>query len=72
MIGGGGATLVTSKAAPEMCPASHAGPTAASSTRPRRAVLINKGLLLIAANSEKLIVLGVCVLSGQCSVMMSA
>lgn len=71
MIGGGGATLVTSKAAPEMCPASNAGPTAASSLG-RRAVLINKGLLLIAANSEELIVLGVCVLSGQCSVMMSA
>lgn len=52
---GGGSTWVTSKPAPLRWPASSAGPTADSSTRPPRAVLMSRGLRFIAASSVVLI-----------------
>ena len=68
---GGGSTLVTSNAAPEICPACSAGPTAASSTKPPRPVLISSGLRAMAANSAAPIMCRVSGSSGQCSVITS-
>ena len=72
LSGGGGSWLSTSKPAPAMTPSRSACASAASSTRPPRAVLIRILPRFIDASSAAPIRLRVCAVSGRCRLITSA